>query len=187
MWEPSGAQHSSRWLNRGRVALLFARASFRSTRFRRIACDSHCCDSLSLTFHAAVHAVVWEVRGASCSPLSRRLGFTPDAGPFAPRELEEPLPTSNRPLTPHVAFRAPPRRLQPNGSLLAFASTPIPFKGPLAQSLARLLYPVRQNRPSFPTEGSSLSCERKPTNDPRRLPSYPRPSVPSAGFTDRPP
>jgi len=28
VWEPSGAQHSSRWLNRGRLALLFASASF---------------------------------------------------------------------------------------------------------------------------------------------------------------
>jgi len=28
VWEPSGAQRSSRWLNRGRLALLFASASF---------------------------------------------------------------------------------------------------------------------------------------------------------------
>lgn len=28
----------------------------------------------------------------------------------------EPLPTSNRPLTPSVAHQAPPRRLQPDGS-----------------------------------------------------------------------
>jgi len=77
------------------------------------------------SFRSAVHAVWREVRGARCNTAFAALPrVTPDAGPFAPRELEEPLPTSNRPLTPPVAFRAPPRRLQPNGSLRALAPTP---------------------------------------------------------------
>lgn len=39
-------------------------------------------------------------------------------GADSPRlsRLEEPSPRSNRPLTPHVASRAPPHRLQPLGS-----------------------------------------------------------------------
>jgi len=52
------------------------------------------------------------LRRRACARLREHRGCWPPA----PSRLEEPSPRSFRPLTPHVASRAPPHRLQPLGS-----------------------------------------------------------------------
>lgn len=105
-----------------------------------------------------MHAVLgsWVVRGASLrSAFALRPGAPRMRDPLRLVGLKEPLPTSNRPLTPLVAFRAPSFRLQPIDSLrFAFAN---PYPIPLSQSLAGLLHPFRQSHLPFPTKGNLLA------------------------------
>lgn len=149
------ARHSSRWSNLGGVALLFAGASF-----GRLVDGASLLASLRARFPISTlpcMAIEWRVRGALPPYLTAFTALRDEcdltfARPRTPRmtdsprqlRLEEPLPKSNRPLTPHVALQAPPLRFHPKGSF-----RPVRLSG-LRRRLRGLLDLLSQNRPAAP-------------------------------------